>query len=187
MMEGYILISYLNDFVFCPISIYYHQLYGELSTRIYHDLPQIEGKFVHEAIDEKKYSTKKNILQGIEIFSEKYNLCGKIDIFDVDNGLLTERKKHISKIYDGYIFQLYAQFFCLSEMDYVVKNMRFYSSDNNKVFPVELPEENTEMYSKFVKTIEEINCFDISSYNPSNIGKCQRCIYENLCDRSLIC
>jgi CRISPR-associated protein Cas4 len=186
MMEGYILISYLNDFIFCPISIYYHQLYGGLSTRIYQDLPQIEGKFAHEAIDEKKYSSKKNTFQGMEIFSQKYNLCGKIDIFDADIGLLTERKKHISKIYDGYIFQLYAQYFCLTEMGYVVKNMRFYSKDDNRIFPVELPEENKVMYDKFTKIIEDINSFNISSYSPSNNRKCQRCIYESLCDRSLI-
>lgn len=185
-MEGYILISHINDFIFCPISIYYHQLYGKLSTRIYQDLPQIDGKFAHEAIDEMKYSTRKNVLQGIEVFSEKYNLCGKIDIFDIDSGVLTERKKHISQIYDGYIFQIYAQYFCLTEMNFKVKKMRFYSSDNNKVFPVELPVDNKEMFEKFEKTIKEMNEFDISNYIPINIGKCQRCIYENLCDRSLI-
>ena len=27
-MDDYILISWLNDFIFCPISIYFHQLYG---------------------------------------------------------------------------------------------------------------------------------------------------------------
>ena len=185
-MEGYILISYLNDFIFCPISIYFHQLYGGLSTRLYQDVPQIDGKNAHEAIDEKRYSTKKSILQGFEIFSSEYNLCGKIDVFDIDSGLLTERKKHITTIYDGYVFQLYAQYFCLKEMGFNVKNMRFYSSDDNKVFSVKLPCDNEEMLNKFLKTIDDINNFDISNFNQTNKGKCLRCIYEAFCDRSMI-
>ena len=95
-MEGYIPISYLNDFIFCPRSIYFHQLHGELSTRLYHDKPQIEGKAAHSAIEEKRYSTRKKILQGIDVYCEKYRICGKIDLFDTQKGILTERKKHIT-------------------------------------------------------------------------------------------
>lgn len=32
-MEFYLKLSYLNDFGFCPLSIYYRQLYGSLSER----------------------------------------------------------------------------------------------------------------------------------------------------------
>ena len=108
-MELYLKISYLNDFIFCPFSIYYHQLYGELSERMYYGSAQLDGKAAHSAIDERRYSTHKNILQGMDIYSNEYNLCGKIDLFDAEKGLLTERKKHIETIYDGYVFQLYAE------------------------------------------------------------------------------
>ena len=99
-MELYLKISYLNDFIFCPLSIYYHQLYGELSERMYYGSAQLDGKAAHSAIDEQRYSTHKNILQGMDIYSSEYNLCGKIDLFDTEKGLLTERKKHIETIYD---------------------------------------------------------------------------------------
>lgn len=184
-MELYLKISYLNDFIFCPLSIYYHQLYGELEERMYYGKAQLDGKAVHSAIDEKRYSTHKNILQSMDIYSAKYNLCGKIDLFDTEKGLLTERKKHIETIYDGYVFQLYAQCLCLREMGYEVKSLRFYSSDDNKVYPVALPEEDSQMFEKFKTTNDAMQHFDPAMYEPKNGEKCRHCIYNDFCDRPL--
>lgn len=185
-MELYLKITYLNDFIFCPLSIYYHQLYGNLAERLYYDEAQLNGKAAHESIDNKHYSTHKNILQGIDIYSDTYKLCGKIDIFDIETGLLTERKKHIEKIYDGYLFQLYAQYFCLKEMGYKVKNIRFYSSDDNKIYKIELPENNPEMLQKFIDTNSKMQTFDVNNYEPSSQEKCKHCIYNDFCDRPLV-
>lgn len=184
-MELYLKISYLNDFIFCPLSIYYHQLYGSLSERLYYGASQLDGKAVHEAIDEKRYSTHRKILQSIDVFSNEYKLCGKIDLFDTEKGLLTERKKHISTIYDGYVFQLYAQCICLREMGYEVKSLRFYSSDDNKVYPVPLPEDDVEMLERFKCTNREMQSFDMDGFVPQNEAKCQNCIYNDFCDRPL--
>ena len=185
MMEGYIPISYLNDFIFCPRSIYFHQLHGRLSTRLYHDLPQIEGKVAHKAIDGRTYSTRKTVLQGVDVYSQAYGVCGKIDIFDAGSGLLTERKKHIAVIYDGYIFQLYAQYYGLTEMGYSVSKLRFYSSDDNKIYPVRLPEEDPEMQKKFTKTIRQMKSYRLTNHIQGNSAKCRNCIYEPICDESL--
>jgi len=123
-------------------------------------------------------------LQGIDVFSDKYKLCGKIDIFDVKKGLLTERKKHIETIYDGYVFQLYAQYFALSEMEYTVNALQLYSFDTNKKYAVLLPEQNIEMKLKFEELIDRINNFDINTNIEVNPNKCKRCIYINLCDQA---
>ena len=184
-MEAYLQISYLNDFIFCPLSIYFHQLYGSLSERLYYTDYQFNGKAAHAAIDEKRYSTHASILQGMDIYSDKYKLCGKIDIFNAETGLLTERKKHIAKIYDGYLFQLYAQYFCLQEMGYDVKKIRFYSSDDNKIHSVLLPNEDEEIFAKFEQTITEMQSFNVDEYFPVNENKCLQCIYSNFCDRAL--
>ncbi len=184
-MELYLKISYLNDFIFCPLSIYYHQLYGNLSERLYYGTAQLDGKAAHEAIDEKRYSTHRKILQSIDVFSNEYKLCGKIDLFDTEKGLLTERKKHISTIYDGYVFQLYAQCICMREMGYDVKSLRFYSSDDNKVYPVPLPEDDVEMLEKFKGINREMQSFTMDSFIPKNEKKCQQCIYNDFCDRPL--
>ena len=48
-MENYIPISFLNDFIFYPRSIYFHQLYGRSNESIYHTTSQSEGKLAHKS------------------------------------------------------------------------------------------------------------------------------------------
>lgn len=148
---------------------------------------QTEGTNAHKAIDTNSYSTKKNILQGINIYCEKYGIQGKIDIFDVDKGILAERKRKISKIYDGYIFQLYAQYYALVEMGYSVSKLRFHSIVDNKNYDIKLPLEDIEMKEKFETLIKSIREFNMENFKQENIEKCKNCIYEPSCDRSLMC
>ena len=187
-MESYIPISFLNDFIFCPRSIYFHQLYGNREQITYQEKFQIEGKQSHKSIEDKKYSTRKTVLQGISVYCERYKLHGKIDVFDEAEGLLTERKKLIKTVYGGYIFQLYAQYHCLMEMGYKVRKLRLYSMDTNKSYPVPLPRDNKPMQEAFERLIKEINLYDLSSSFQGNPQKCAQCIYANLCDeRADIC
>ena len=115
-MESYIRISTLNDFVFCPKSIYFHELYDRYDEKVFQDKVQHDGKLAHETIDEKRYSTAKKYIQSMSVYSEKYKLCGKIDIFNTETKNLVERKNKVEKIYDGYKYQLYAQYYCMLEM-----------------------------------------------------------------------
>lgn len=185
-MENYLLISYLNDFIFCPNSIYCHQLFGNLNKNLYHSPSQTKGLAVHNSIEEKKYSTKKNILQAIDIYSDRFNLCGKIDLFDIDKKTLIERKKKINKIYDGYIFQIYAQYYCLIEMGYDVKNLQLYSYDDNKTYLIKTPDQDLVMKNKFFDLIHSIENFNPDNFKQNNKDKCQNCIYSSLCAISLI-
>jgi CRISPR-associated protein Cas4 len=156
-----------------------------METRIYQNEDQISGKGAHQTIENKNYSTKKNVLQSIEVYSEKYGLHGKIDIFDIEKGLLSERKKEIKTIYDGYIFQVFAQYFCLLEMEYKVEQIQLYDMTHNKVYKIKKPEEDLEMFTKFEKVIFDLRNFILDDANfKANPNKCMRCIYSNLCDSS---
>lgn len=181
-MENYILISFLNDFVFCPRSIYFHQIYNIFDTGLYHEDVQTKGRIAHLNIDQKKYSTRKDMLQGIPVYSTAYSLCGRIDVFDRKRGILTERKKRIIKIYDGFIFQMYAQYYCLTEMGYNVKTLRIYSLDDNKNYFIPLPEHDIKMDRKFKTLLKEISGFDLEKEFDPNVSKCRSCIYRHLCD-----
>jgi CRISPR-associated protein Cas4 len=185
-MESYIPISYLNDFLFCPRSIYFHQLYGRSDTRLYQETAQVEGRAAHSSIEESRYSTRSRVLQGIEIYCEKYNLCGKLDIFYVDEALLCERKREIKEIYDGYIFQVYAQYFALTEMGYTVNRIVLHDFVHNRRHMIALPQENPQMLEKFEKLVAQINSYDLDR-TPfvANANKCARCIYRQLCDYNL--
>lgn len=179
-MESYIQISKINDFIFCPRSVYLHSIYEPFSQQIYHSACQTAGKIKHEAIDEGRYSNQKKYLLGKEVFSEKYNLCGKIDIYDAEEKALIERKNKIRNIYDGYKYQLYAQKLCLEEMGYKVDKLILHSlSDNRRYF---LPLPNSEELSNFTDLLNKMQSAPAESFNIlNNPAKCQRCIYKPLC------
>ena len=123
-----------------------------------------------------------------EIYVERYKLHGKIDVFDAKTGILTERKRNIKTIYDGYIFQVYAHYFGLQELGHVVKKIRLYDLKANRNYPIKLPEENPEMFLKFEQLVEAINQFRLDgSCFEANPHKCQNCIYAQLCDKALLC
>lgn len=185
MSEQPLTISQLNDFIFCPVSIFFHSLENE-DNIIVQDSFQLNGTNAHKYSDSATYSTKKSVLQGISVYCEKYNLIGKIDVFDEKSGILTERKKKIKVVYDGYIYQIYAQYFSLIEMGYKVNELHLYSMDDNKVYNISKPEDNKTMLKKFEHTICEINDFLFKDFKQYNISKCQRCIYEPLCSFSCL-
>lgn len=180
-MEQLIKISNLNDFIFCPASIYYHGIYEELERSVYQEIDQIRGTFIHEAVDKSAYSTRKDILQGVEVYTDKYNIIGKIDIYDERKKHLVERKNRITTIYDGYVFQLYAQYFALIEQGYQVQRLSIYSYSDNKSYPVNLPEKDLDMVAKFESLISSIKTFDLTRFRQINQEKCKRCIYAPLC------
>jgi len=180
MYNNYIQISKINDFVFCPKSLYFHSIYENFSERTYHQSPQVRGRIKHEKIDQGKYSTAKRFLQGLEVYSEKYNLAGKIDIYDKENKVLIERKNKIARIYDGYKYQLYAQYFCLIEMGYQVKEIVIYSMSDNKKYKIDLP--RGKELEKFERTVNEMRDFDMSENDfVQNLAKCAKCVYCELC------
>lgn len=184
-MENPLNITALNDFIFCPASIYFHSIDGAADVLTFQDEYQLNGSAAHEKTDAAEYSDKKNILQAICVYSHTLGLYGKIDIFDVDSGILTERKKNIRVIYDGYVFQLYAQYYALTDMGYVVRAIRLYSYDDNKTHDIPLPHHNNVMYQKFIDTLHDINTFSFDNFTQTNPQKCLKCIYEPMCSYSI--
>ncbi len=180
-MEDYISISTLNDFIFCPYSIYLHNVYMESDENIYHALPQVRGKIAHVTVDEKSYSSRKDDIASLTVFSERLQLVGKIDLYKSDKRLLIERKYQLKQIFRGHLYQLWAQCFCMQEMGYIVEKLAFYETSTNKMIPIALPG---------VAEREELECFisQFRSYVPGmsipvNKNKCMHCIYCNLCDK----
>lgn len=185
-METYITLSFLNDFIFCPRSIYFHGLFQKYNSRYYKDKPQINGLSAHKTIDDKTYSTSKHVYQSMEIYSEKYRICGKIDVYDASKKKLIERKNNIVKIYDGYVFQVYAQYYSLVEMGYEVEKIVIHDLTKNKNYPIPIPPDSPEWSQKFLDLMRQIKKFKLMSphFTPE-LSKCQNCIYSNLCDFSL--
>ncbi len=182
MELSFVKISFLNDFIFCPRSIYFHNVYSFFDKKVYQGKVQVSGSLSHEYVEKKKsYFDKKSFFHGIDVFSEKLSLIGKIDLYDFKNKVLIERKNFIKKIYDGYLYQVYAQFFCLKEMGFEVKKIFFYSMKDNKKYEVPLPSEKEFFVLK--RLVDVIKNFSLNDDFTPNINKCKKCIYKHLCDK----
>jgi len=187
-METYIKLSTLNDFIFCPKSIYYHTLYDNYDKNLYQEKAQKEGTKVHEAVDNKTYSSLRYILQWISVYGEHYKIAWKIDIFNTLTWELIERKNKIfldenkkPKIYLWQKYQLWWQMFCLEEMWYNVKSLWIYSVKDNKKYRIYKPSD--QQLSQFTKTLKKYRKFDLFQKNwHQNSKKCIKCIYRELCD-----
>ncbi|MBQ8755942.1 MAG: hypothetical protein IJZ19_12990 [Lentisphaeria bacterium] len=65
-MESYLMITQINDFIFCPRSIYYSGIFRDSSDcEVYHQTPQTIGKAAHETVDNNTYSSRKDIITGL--------------------------------------------------------------------------------------------------------------------------
>lgn len=177
-MEPYIQISKINDFVYCPASLYLHGMYEGFSDKTFHEKPQIVGKINHEAIDKQTYSTAKRFLVGIEVYNQEYNIMGKIDIYDKEMETLIERKTKIKQIFDGYRYQLYAQYFCLTEMGYPIKKLLLRSLQDNKNYEIPMPAEKEK--EEFGNVLRAIWAFDPKSLLSHRCPKCEMSIYGAL-------
>ena len=181
-MDNYIAISTLNDFIFCPYSIYLHNVYMETDKEVYHATPQTRGRIAHKTVDEKRTSNRTDELQSLPVISHAYGLTGKIDLYRGREKKLIERKYQLKNIYQGQIYQLWAQYLCMVEMGYEVKAIAFYEISTNKMIPVELPSD--EQLMQFKQFILAYRNYDPSQAFRSNHNKCRHCIYCSLCDKT---
>lgn len=177
-MESYIPISKINDFLFCPLSLYLHTMYEDFDKREYQEVAQIAGKLAHQNIEDGAYSSAKRFLQGMSVYCEQYNIAGKIDIYDQKERALIERKNKIKNIYLGYKYQLYGEYFCMREMGYEVKKMFLHSLSDNKRYEVALPDAKEEV--AFEKVLEQMRNFKAEDIVRHSCPHCHDNIYTPL-------
>lgn len=184
-METFLPITYLNDFVFCPYSVYLHQVFDNNAEEVYSAKPQQRGKTAHSDIDtfEKEADTEKSeILKGIYVISTRLGVYGKIDTLYVKEKKLVESKYSIVTLYRGYYYQLWSHYFALTEMGFEVEQLSFYAIKDQKEYPIKIPDEND--FQELRNHIRNIARFDFESEITINPEKCKRCIYAALCDKT---
>ena len=171
----------LNDFIFCPYSIYLHNIYADTDTSMYQATPQTRGSLSHRTVDEKIASHRKEDYMALNVYSDRYHLMGKIDLYRSDTQSLYERKYQLKKIFIGHIYQIWAQMFCLQEMGFPVSNLYFFEISTRKIIPVSMPtEKDISNFEIFLQSFRE---FDPTIPFLPNTNKCIHCIYCNLCDK----
>ena len=177
-MDSLIPISAINDFLYCPKSLYLHSVYSAFETKVYHDTPQTVGTIAHENIENGKYTTAKHIFQGLSVASERLGVKGKIDVYDSQKQYLIERKYRVKQIYLGFKYQLYAQMYCLIEAGYPVKKLFIQSLSDNKRYEISLP--TFEEKEAFESTIEKMKSFTPEDVQGHICSRCENHIYDLL-------
>lgn len=182
-MNDYIPLSELNDFIFCPYSIYLHSVYMEADEDLYKAVPQIKGTVAHQGVDGKSGSTRKDAILSRTVYCDQLGISGKIDVYKQDKHMLIERKNNLKRIFRGQIYQLWGQYFCMKEMGYEIDKLAFYEISTNKMMVIDVPGEAERQ--ELIAFIQRFK-----SYNPAsdkitvNPNKCIHCIYCNLCDKT---
>lgn len=181
-MYDYIQISKIRAFLFCPHSIYFQSVYENFDNSFYEHAPQVAGHIAHKTVDEKKAGSA-SLLKSTEVFSERHGIVGKIDLFDTATGELTERKRTIKEVRDGYRFQLWAQKCCLEEMGYTVNTMTLHSLTDNKKYDVRM---NDEDIARFNATLVHMRSFHpLRTKKAARAAQCAQCIYRELCKKTI--
>ena len=178
-MDNYISFSQLNDFLFSPFSLYLHECYKSYDIGVYYDEFQIAGKQAHETIDKHQYK-KKDWITNMRLCSSKLRIYGKADLYNEQTGQLVERKRLIKNIYEGYYMQVWAQYYCLREMNYQVNTIFLHSLTDNIRYSLGIPAEKDlqklkdllQKMQTYTPQFEEL----IDPKNKSLIS-----IYANLC------
>lgn len=165
--------------MYSPKSLYLHGVYESFNQNVYHETPQKVGKMNHECIDKGTYSTAKRYLLGLAVYCEKYNLGGKIDIYDREKKMLIERKTKIKdgRIHAGQRYQLYAQMYAMREMGWPVEHLRIHSLEDNKRYIVPLPDFREE--TNFESVLWAMCTFDPLKDEETSQHS------QNLCDISI--
>ena len=155
----------------------------ETDENVYHATPQVTGRNAHEQIDQKQLPKQQQIIETLPIISHELGIYGKIDIYKINKQELVERKFNLKKIFQGQIYQLWAQYFCMIEMGYGVSSIAFYEISTKKTIPIDLPTNNDkEQLKSFIIKYKE---FDPRHFLMRNTNKCLHCIYANLCDKTI--
>lgn len=177
-MDLAISISAINDFLFCPKSLYLHSIYSSFDTKTYHDAPQTIGSIAHENIEKGSYTTSAHILQGLSVYSSRLGIKGKIDIYDTKKKCLIERKYRVKQVYKGFRYQLYAQMYCLEESGFPVERLFIQSLSDNKRYEIPLPAEAKKR--EFENVISSMKSFNADSLKSHSCNHCTDNIYSLL-------
>ena len=115
-MDDLLTISKLNDFIFCPASIYFHGLYEGVDFMSFTSKAQMYGLKQHERIDDENYKYAK-ALSAINVCSLEYGLVGKIDKYFTEECRLVESKAKIKPYMMGMFSNYTLSIFALQKWD----------------------------------------------------------------------
>lgn len=185
-MEDPVLISALNQYLYCPRRCALIHVEGVFSENAF----TLEGRFLHDQADTPGVENRPGVrvVRALPLFSKRWGLTGKADVVEfhkINNGTETplpvEYKRGPRRKWDNDDAQLCAQAFCLEEMIGVpVPRGAIYHMASKRRREVEFTEALKEIT---VRTIEHVRALISSGRVPSAEVKpqCTGCSLRNFC------
>lgn len=181
-MRELIPISSLNDFLFCPYSLYLHQVYrGTAEEETVKATPQLAGTAAHLR-KETDSTGDQYLITSLPVLSKELGIQGVIDELDIRIGTLTEYKNNVKTIYPGQVMQLHGQYYCLTEQRYDIRRLFLTEISSGTKHEIPLPDK-TDL-SELKKLIQRIQNYTPEQKIDVNPTKCRKCIYCQLCEKS---
>ncbi|PLZ85737.1 CRISPR-associated protein Cas4 [Fischerella thermalis] len=177
----YIPIAALNQYAYCPHRCWRMFCADEFIDNQY----TIEGTILHERVHTLSDGNREDTWQirAIYLKSEKYQLIGKSDLIELENGewYPIEYKRGRKGEWDNDELQVCAQALCLEEMTGkpVTTGYIYYAHSHQRQL-VEISEELRQSAIatiKLVKNLLETGIMPIATYSK----RCQGCSFYNQC------
>jgi CRISPR-associated exonuclease Cas4 len=185
-MEDPVLISELNQYLYCPRRCALIHVEGVFSENAF----TLEGRFLHDQADTPGVENRPGVrvVRALPLFSKRWGLIGKADVVEfhkvitgTETPLPVEYKRGPRRKWDNDDAQLCAQAFCLEEMIGVpVPRGAIYHMASKRRREVEFTEALKEIT---VRTIEHVRALISSGRVPSAEVKpqCTGCSLRNFC------
>jgi CRISPR-associated exonuclease Cas4 len=176
-----VLISALNQYVFCPRRCALMHVEGIWSDNEHTTI----GSLLHDHTDEPGYETDGDVLllRALPLYSSRYGLVGKADIVEMRAGIPApvEYKKGKRRQFENDDIQLCAQALCLEEMFGVaVMEGCIYHAASKRRRKVVFSE---KLRNETLQTIETVRRLLSEDYVPPAVLKprCDGCSLRNVC------
>ncbi len=184
--EEIVLISSLNQYVFCPRRCYLINVEGVFLENLY----TLEGSQSHETADLPGLETRKNvrIVRALPLYADKLGVQGKADVIEFhlqpdgsERPYPIEYKRGRKKQWDNDDVQLCAQGLCLEEMTQrdVPEGAIFHvKSKRRRVVPF-----TESLRNQTFEIIKKVRALAMSERIPSPVNhpKCEGCSMKLIC------
>jgi len=180
-MEDPVLLSLLNDFIFCPRRAALKGIEGLWGENAH----TVVGDLLHDHADDPGYETDEGVtvLRALRLYSDRYGLSGRADIVELRAGrpVPVEYKKGKKRDFENDDVQLCAQALCLEEMFATeVPHGWIYHASSKRRRPVDF---TPELRAETLRSIEAVRNLLQSGRVPPAVlmPRCDGCSLRPVC------